>query len=233
MEAACLEEARARFTQANDTPFLTAPLLQELGLLNCDNPPFDAIATGQYQAPEGTGLGAQLLLQHLKRSTEVPDCPLELMEEVHKEGWTKAKERTTSSPSGAHFGHYKSGTFNDLINAVHTALLVIPLKTSYLYNRWRKGINIMLEKLPGNFQVDKLRIILLFEANFNQLNKYIGHEMMYHAEQYGLMAGKQYSSRHGHSLITQSLNKCLTFDQFRQLKQAAIVCSNDAKSCYD
>ncbi len=91
----------------------------------------------------------------------------------------------------------------------------------------------MLEKSLGNFQVDKLRIILLFEANFNQLNKHIGCLMMYHAEQYGLVSGEQYGSRHGHSSITQSLNKRLTFDHIRQLKQAAIICSNDAKSCYD
>jgi len=91
----------------------------------------------------------------------------------------------------------------------------------------------MLEKSPGNFQVDKLWIILLFEANFNQLNKHIGCLMMYHAEQYGLVSGEQYGSRHGHSSITQSLNKRLTFDHICQLKQAAIICSNNAKSCYD
>jgi len=214
MEAACLEEAKARFTQANDTPFLTPPLLPELGLLNCDEPPFDAIANGQYCALAGTCLGAQLLLQHLKRPTEVPNCLLELTEEVHREGWRKAKERTASSLSGTHFGHYKSGTFSDLINAIHTALSVIPLKTGYSYHRWRKGINIMLEKSPGNFQVDKLWIILLFEADFNHLNKYISRQMMYHAEQYGLVAGEQYGSRNGRSSITQSLNKHLTFDQF-------------------
>jgi len=91
----------------------------------------------------------------------------------------------------------------------------------------------MLEKSPGNFQVDKLQIILLFEAAFNQLNKYIGREMMHHAEQYGLVAREQYGSHHGCSLITQSLNKRLTFDQIQQLKQVAIVCSNEAKSCYN
>jgi len=66
MEEACLEEARACFTQANDTPFLTPPLILELGLLNCDEPLFDAIASGQYQPPEGTDPGTHLLLQHLK-----------------------------------------------------------------------------------------------------------------------------------------------------------------------
>jgi len=71
----------------------------------------------------------------------------------------------------------------------------------------------MLEKSPGNFQVNKLQIILLFKADFNQINKYIGQEMMYHAEQYRLVDREQYGSHHGHSSITQSLNKCLTFDQ--------------------
>jgi len=71
----------------------------------------------------------------------------------------------------------------------------------------------MLEKSPGNFQVNKLQIILLFEVDFNQLNKYIGQEMMHHAEQYGLIAREQYGSHHGCSAITQSLNKCLMFDQ--------------------
>jgi len=66
MEAGCLEEAKAHFMQANNTPFLVPPLILELGLLNCDEPPFDAIASGQYQPPEGTDPGAQLLLQHLK-----------------------------------------------------------------------------------------------------------------------------------------------------------------------
>jgi len=48
----------------------------------------------------------------------------------------------------------------------------------------------MLEKSPGNFQVNKLQIILLFKADFNQLNKYVGCKMMHHAEQYGLVAGE-------------------------------------------
>jgi len=163
MEAACLDKAKARFTQADNPPFLTTPLIQELGLLNCNEPPFDAITHGHYQAPEGTNPGAQLLLQNLKQLAEVPDCKLELMESIHSKGWTKAKEQTTSSPLDTHFGHYKSGTFSELINAVHTTLSAIPLKTRYSYHRWKKGINIMLEKSPGNFQVDKLRIILLLK----------------------------------------------------------------------
>jgi len=55
------------------------------------------------------------------------------------------------------------------------------MKMGISYQQWRKGINIMLEKTPGNFQVDKLRITLLFEADFNQLNKHIASWMPHDA----------------------------------------------------
>ncbi len=40
----------------------------------------------------------------------------------------------------------------------------------------------MLDKIVGNCEVTKLQIILLFEADFNQLNKFVGKEMMHQAE---------------------------------------------------
>jgi len=70
-----------------------------------------------------------------------------------------------------------------------------------------KGNQHYAKKIAGNCDATKLRIILLFEANFNQLNKFIGKEMMYQAEENGLVTGEQYGSQHGKSAITQSLNK--------------------------
>jgi len=52
----------------------------------------------------------------------------------------------------------------------------------------------MLEKIVGNCEVTKLKIILLFEADFNQLNKFISKEMMNQAKEQGLVAGEQYGS---------------------------------------
>jgi hypothetical protein len=50
----------------------------------------------------------------------------------------------------------------------------------------------MLEKKKGNFRVDKLRAILLYEANFNQNNKKLGRDMMYTVEQLQVVAKEQY-----------------------------------------
>jgi len=83
----------------------------------------------------------------------------------------------------------------------------IPLRTSFSYKWWKKGINVMLEKIAGNCDATKLQIILLFEADFNQLNKFVGKEMMYQVEEDGLVAGEQYRSRHRKGVIIQSLNK--------------------------
>jgi len=56
----------------------------------------------------------------------------------------------------------------------------------------------------------------LLEADFNQLNKFIGKAMMNQAESTGLVAAEQYGSRNGKSASTQSLNKRLAFDIIQQ-----------------
>jgi len=45
----------------------------------------------------------------------------------------------------------------------------------------------MLEKLAGNDNVEKLRIIMLFKADFNHNNKWLGRATMQIAEKNKLM----------------------------------------------
>ena len=87
----------------------------------------------------------------------------------------------------------------------------------------------MLEKKPGNFRVDKLRTILLYEADFNQNNKLLGRNMMRFGEEYNVLAPEQFGSRKHKEASDHGLNKVLTFDIIRQRKVPAAMCSNDAK----
>jgi len=91
----------------------------------------------------------------------------------------------------------------------------------------------MIEKTTGDFNVEKLRIILLFKADFNANNKWIGRALMYQAEQNNLLAEEQYGSWKFKSAIHQCLNKCLLYDLIHFKRQLAALCSNDVKSCYD
>ncbi len=82
--------------------------------------------------------------------------------------------------------------------------------------------------------MEKLRIIVLFKADFNTNNKWTGRVVMYKAEQLKALAPEQYyGSRKSKAANIQSLNKCLFYDMLRFKRQTVVLCSNDAKSCYD
>jgi len=91
----------------------------------------------------------------------------------------------------------------------------------------------MLEKQIGNLNIDKLHIILLFEGDFNSNNKWLGWAVMFHAEHYKLLAKEQYGSRKEKLAAIQCLNKCLLYNYVRLTHIPLVLCSNNAKSCYD
>jgi len=137
------------------------------------------------------------------------------------------------SLSSIHFRHYMAGTFNPNILVFNVTMTDIPLKTGYSPKRRCKGLNMMLEKSPGNFNVEKLCIILLFKADFNANNKWLGRAVMWNAKMLDPLANKQYSNRKHKAAVLQCLNKGLFYDLLCQWKQPAALCSNNAKSCYD
>jgi len=191
IEETCLTEAKAWFTQANDTLFLTEPLILDLGIIRTQRVHFDQIARETYKLPPGAPNNAHQLLQLLQDLTMITKQLQLITEEQHKQGWTKANEATSSSLLGAHFGHYKASITHKLINELHTLLMDTPLWTGFSYWQWKRGINVMLEKITGNCEATKLCIILLFKADFNQLNKFIWKEMMHQAEENSLVTGEQ------------------------------------------
>ena len=82
-------------------------------------------------------------------------------------------------------------------------------------------------------KADKLRTILLLEADFNHLNKKLGKDLMFQAEKYHQIAPEQFGSRKNHSSIDQVLVKSLYYDALRMSRTNGYLCSNDAKACYD
>jgi hypothetical protein len=97
-----------------------------------------------------------------------------------------------------------------------------PIRTGYAPCRWQQGIEVMLLKQKNNFHVNKLRAILLFEADFNHNNKRLGRSMMKHAEANLWLAA-----------IDHCVNKRLSFDIIWQFKHPAALCVNNMKRCYD
>jgi hypothetical protein len=81
---------------------------------------------------------------------------------------------------------------------IHRQLECLPLLTGAPPKTWYKAIDVMIEKKAGNFQVDKLRAICLFDCIANHGFKHLGKCMMTEAEAQQLVAKEQGGSRKGH-----------------------------------
>ncbi len=168
----------------------------------------------------------------LQRPAKLPQISPQQTGEITA-GWQKAQEATSSSPSSIHFGHYMAGTFNPTIAVFNARLANLGFMMGYSLKCWHTGLNVMLEKQAGNFNVEKLCIILLFEGNFNQNNKWLGRVVMFNAKSHHQMTKEQYGSQKEKVVDIQCLNKRLLYDYICYTHKPLALCSNDAKSCYN
>jgi hypothetical protein len=92
----------------------------------------------------------------------------------------------------------------------------------------------MLEKKKGLILVDKLRAILLMEADFNYANKTVfGQRMMFFAEDRGLVAEECSGNRSFHDATEVALNHRLFCDITRQKCYSAAIGCVDLEQCFD
>jgi Reverse transcriptase (RNA-dependent DNA polymerase) len=239
-EQAFLSESSTRFRQADVTPALTTlyPALGRYGLTNESA----SILDGTFLPPDTIDYWTKEWLKEMERPPNFSPMTLDRSQEEHATGWKKAKERTSASPFGLRFAHYMAHTYDEGLSTIDYQLASIPLLTGTSPVHWQQGMNAWLLKKPGEFRISKMRTILLYDAAFNQNNKWTGRASMQHAERLQnnattplrqAMAPEQFGSRKHHQSIDQCLNKRLTFDLSRQLHMPMELCANDAKSCYD
>ena len=122
---------------------------------------------------------------------------------------------------------------DDWLAELDAAFLSIPLRSGYPYDYWKKGVDCTLVKKNNSYRVDKLRTIVLFEADFNFINKAVSRKLAHQAEDKNSLAPEQYGSRKNHRAIEHVLNKKLCMDILRQNKIPGIISPTDLKSCYD
>jgi hypothetical protein len=144
------------------------------------------------------------------------------------------KEATSSSPSGRHVGHYKAILEDPTLVSLHATMMSLPFQHGFAPDRWTKVTDIMLEKDPGNARCHRLRIIALFESDFNQAKRIlISRKLMHHLEDKNLLSEMQFGSRPGKQCQSAVLNKVLSHDITRLTRRPAAYMENDAIGCYD
>jgi hypothetical protein len=76
-----------------------------------------------------------------------------------------------------------------------------------LLDRWNSAIDVMIPKKQKSIDVSKLSTIMLFEADWNFLNKIVAQHTMAKAEITQTIPNEQYGSRKRKSAIFHATNK--------------------------
>ena len=166
---------RKRFYLAEEAPMCSSQLRGIFGY-NSISPTANAIVEGTYpytpdfdEAPKEIPKEcASIRIRVPKNSVTTTISP-----EDWTNHWRRAREETSSSTSGWHFGHYKAGLqsqYGSYLQALQASLVV---KRGIVLERWSNGLLVMLEKIFGCSLIAKLRSILLMEADSNATNKVI------------------------------------------------------------
>ena len=98
-----------------------------------------------------------------------PEISLKISREEIRQVFKLWKESTPTSPSGRHLGHYKSLVGDDDFADYLIAQLELPVHFGFAPTRWAKALQTMLPKDKGTPKVTRLRVIQLFEADYNFL----------------------------------------------------------------
>ena len=149
------------------------------------------------------------------------------------EVFNKTKESTACGPSGIHMSHWKAACERTSIARVHAFFMWAAFELGFTYKRWEQSWHCMIKKLKQPL-LPKLRIVQLFEGDFNAGLKYlIGKKMMTHMNEIGLHDNETFGSRTGKTAPEALMNLQLLFDHNRLWKLPIAILFNDAIGCYD
>ena len=177
------------FGQAQGTPFTELPLMHEINW-KADSPTSDDILNGHHQIDTVDSIPqCKALLDTCKVATELDLIQPYISEKEFERKIQTWRETTTTSPSGRHLGHYKAlfikpiadtepetpagqPSFTDKQTFIRQSILAIInfcLRTGHSLHRWKTIVNTMILKETGNYKIHRLRVIHIYEADFNLL----------------------------------------------------------------
>ena len=238
---------RLHFGQAQGSPFTEPPLSQTIDWA-ASTEAANRILEGTY-SPDAATTQVRQLLRECTFAASPDAIPNVLSFEAFRAKIISWRETTTTSPSGRHLGRYKamfaripttddeaSPTFSDKqeqIARLKLSLINYCLRNIYVLQRWKTIVNIMIFKEPGNCKIHKLRVIHIYEADFNALCAIKWRSTLHFAVNNHLINEGQYGGRPGCEAQSLTLLEELKYDLSFLTRRSLFNFDNDATSCYD
>jgi hypothetical protein len=240
IEENILRRNRHHSLQSLSTPFFTHPLLHQAISPSSNDNLIDQLLDNKILNDEDIQQSfsdtekAWIEALHQRISSEIS---LSFSCKDFKNVFRFKQERTSSSPSGRHFGHYRSmlecfRQNNLSLPSLIVSIAQISLSTTSPLKRWQTASQVMLEKGKGCF-VENLRITQLCEADLNFVLHVIwGHRLIRHAKKHKSQSTSQYAIP-GETCNNAVLNKVLFCDLSRQSLSPGILTDFDATAAFD
>jgi hypothetical protein len=115
----------------------------------------------------------QVFLEECQRPSNVPEISAFISLEDFKKCVQQWKETTSTSPSGRHLGHYKIAILDDEVAQLHVDMINFPITYGFAPERWTRSVTLLIKKEEGLPYFTRLRVIHLFEADYNIFLKII------------------------------------------------------------
>ena len=244
-----LERNQKHFGQAAGTPFTVPPLSVHVDFRASTNE-CDLILNGDYDTSTLDDL-TSLLLKQFTLLTELDVLPSAITEQAMLDKYRFWPEGTSTSPSGRHLGHYRTllpgqnyppisadaklllDTQRSSLATIHHSVTQYALENNHSYYRWQKVVNVMLEKEPGNPKIHRLRVIHLYEADYNLILGVKWRELIHHCEDNHLIHRGLFGTRPGRSALDPVFMEEIIADITRMTRKPLIKNTDDATACYD
>ena len=243
---------RGHFGQAHGTPFTELPLRHDINW-SADTPTSEDILNGHLQIDSVDSIPqCKALLDTCKVVTELDMLPAYISEKEFERKIQTWRETTTTSPSGRHLGHYKAlfvnphpdtepeipgqPTFRDKQTFIRRSILAIInfcLRTGHSLQRWQTVVNTMIFKETGNYKIHRLRVIHIYEADFNLLLAIKWRQLIQSAEMSGTINEGLFGGRPGREAQSLTFLEELKYDISILTRRTLFHFDNNAASCYD
>jgi hypothetical protein len=145
----------------------------------------------------------------------------------------KTRESTSCGPSGLNMSYWKACAEDDDIARVQSFFICKAFAYGFSYPWWQVSWHCMLKKKTIPY-IHRLRIIQLFEGDFNGAMKYLfGCLLMYHIVTTDKCDNQAFGSIPGRTAHDALITLQLIYDNARINKRVIASMFNNAAGCYD